>query len=101
MQKGNLAKSIEDCSWGRFLQHVSYKAENAGKYAIGVDAKGTSQICSNYGTRVPKKQSDRIHNSGVCDIVFDRHLNPSTNILRLGASLQEFSPGMPIGSAAG
>jgi len=101
MQNGNLAKSIGDCSWGRFLRYVSYKAENAGKYAIAVDPKGTSQICSNCGTRVPKKLSDRIHNCRVCHIVLDRDLNSSINILRLGTSLQEFAPEMPRGSATG
>ncbi|MGE5443654.1 MAG: RNA-guided endonuclease InsQ/TnpB family protein [Ignavibacteriales bacterium] len=101
MQYGNLAKSIRDCSWGKFLQYVSYKAENGGKYGIAVDPKGTSQICSNCGIRVPKKLSDRIHNCHQCHIILDRDHNASRNIYRLGLSLvpscgteaPAFSPG--------
>lgn len=101
MQNGNLAKSIGDCSWGFFLNCIRYKAEIAGTYAIAVDPRNTSQICSNCGSIVSKKLSDRIHNCSVCHIVLDRDLNSSINILRLGTSLQEFASEMPRGSATG
>jgi putative transposase len=87
MQNGNLAKSIGDSSWGKFLQYITYKAERAGKYAIWVDPRGTSQICSNCGARVPKLLSMRVHICKECHIVLDRDLNASRNILRLGTSL--------------
>ncbi|HEX3037014.1 MAG TPA: transposase, partial [Thermodesulfobacteriota bacterium] len=41
MQNGSLAKPIGDCSWGRFLAMVEYKAEDAGKHAIAVDPQET------------------------------------------------------------
>jgi len=93
MQNGNLAKSIGDCSWGKFLEYITYKAESAGKYAIRVAPRGTSQNCSNCGTRVPKLLSDRVHICNKCHIVLDRDLNASRNILRLGTSLLGLSPG--------
>ena len=93
IKNGNLSKSIGDCSWGRFLQYIAYKAEGAGKYAIGVDPRGTSQNCSTCGARVPKLLSYRVHICNKCHIVLDRDLNASRNILRLGTSLLGFSPG--------
>jgi len=39
----NLAQKILDASWGKFLQILSYKAENAGKTVMKVNPKGTSQ----------------------------------------------------------
>jgi IS605 OrfB family transposase len=93
LKNGNLSKSISDCSWGRFLQYIAYKAESAGKYAIGVDPRGTSQNCSNCGARVPKLLSYRVHICSKCHIVLDRDINASRNILRLGTSLLGFSPG--------
>jgi len=101
MQYGNLAKSIGDCSWGRFIAMIAYKSAESAKYAIAVDPRGTSQLCSNCGSTVPKKLSDRIHNCHSCDIVLDRDLNSSINILRLGTSLQEFAPEMPRASSTG
>jgi len=91
MQNNNLAKSIGDCSWGRFLQYIAYKAESAGKYAIGVAPRGTSQNCSNCGARVPKLLSYRVHICNKCHIVLDRDINASRNILRLGTSLLGFT----------
>lgn len=87
MHYGNLAKSIGDCSWGRFIAMTEYKAENAGKYAIAVESRQTTQRCHNCGTIVAKKLSDRIHNCPVCYIVLDRDLNSSKEILRRGLRL--------------
>jgi len=39
----NLAQKILDASWGKFLQILSYKAENAGKIVMKVDPRGTSK----------------------------------------------------------
>jgi putative transposase len=101
MQYGNLAKSIGDCSWGRLAAMIAHKSAESAKYAIAVDPRGTSQLCSNCGSTVPKKLSDRIHNCHSSHIVLDRDLNSSINILRLGTSLQEFAPEMPRASSTG
>lgn len=39
----NLAQKILDASWGRFLQLLHYKAENAGGVVVEVKPQGTSQ----------------------------------------------------------
>jgi len=39
----NLAGRILDASWGKFLQMLSYKAENAGGMVVKVNPRGTSK----------------------------------------------------------
>jgi len=39
----NLAGKILDASWGKFLQMLSYKAENAGRTLVKVNPRGTSR----------------------------------------------------------
>jgi len=39
----NFAQKILDASWGKFLQMLSYKAENAGKMVMKVNPRGTSK----------------------------------------------------------
>ena len=38
-----LAGKILDASWGKFLQMLSYKAENAGRVLVKVNPRGTSK----------------------------------------------------------
>jgi putative transposase len=54
LAQGNLAKSIMDAAGAILLFQVRYKAESAGAYAIAVNPRGTSQICSACGEKVPK-----------------------------------------------
>lgn len=62
----NLAQKILDASWGKFLQILSYKAENAGKIVMKVNPRGTSKGFK-YGE-------------------LDRDYNASLNILERGLS---------------
>lgn len=87
MTQGSFAKSIHDAGWGKFIEMLKYKAEKAGTYAIAVNPRNTSKICSGCGTIVEKKISDRQHNCPVCELSIHRDLNASYNILRLGTSL--------------
>ncbi|MDI6798626.1 MAG: transposase [Candidatus Aenigmarchaeota archaeon] len=43
MVRSYLAKWISDVSWNRFIQFLSYKAENAGKIVVKVNPRGTSK----------------------------------------------------------
>ena len=85
MARSNLAKSIMDAAWGLLIWCVSYKAEGAGRYAIAVNPRGTSQICSGCGATVKKKLSERVH-SCPCGLVLGRDHNAGINIKHLALS---------------
>jgi len=78
-----LAKSISDTSWARFLQQLSYKAEEAGVWAVGVNPKDTTQVCSGCGNIVPKTLATRKHKCPHCGLIIDRDINAARNILQL------------------
>ncbi|MDA2922001.1 transposase [Patescibacteria group bacterium AH-259-L07] len=79
-----LSKSIADASWGTFLQMLTYKAEEAGVWAQGVNPQHTSQICSNCQKTVPKSLATRIHKCPDCNLTIDRDINAAKNVLTLG-----------------
>ena len=83
---GNFSKSIIDAAWGILLRQISYKAEEAGRYAVAVDPRGTSQLCSGCGEAVPKSLWERTHRCPRCELVLDRDHNAARNILALGRS---------------
>ena len=76
-----LAGSIQDASWNRFIQLLSYKAESAGMKVIKVDARNTSKECSNCGNIREMPLSMREYNCGRCGMQLDRDINASINIL--------------------
>ncbi len=78
-----LAKSISDASWGRFLQQLTYKAVEAGTWAIGINPKETSQVCSGCKTTVQKILAIKIHKCPQCGLIIDRDINAARNILQL------------------
>ncbi len=77
----NLAGSIHDASWNRFLQFLSYKAESAGMKVIAVDAKNTTKQCSNCGNLQDMLLSERIYLCSRCGMKKDRDINAAKNIL--------------------
>jgi len=87
----HLAKSIMDAAWGLLIYCISYKAEQAGRWAVPVNPYRTSQKCSGCGRLVPKKLSDRVH-SCECGLVIGRDHNAGVNILALGMSAAGVSP---------
>lgn len=78
-----MSKSIHDAGWRVLLHAIACKAESAGKHAVAVDPRGTSQECSACGTKVPKDLSERIHRCA-CGLVLDRDHNAALNILARG-----------------
>ncbi len=68
---GMLAKPIHDAAWGMFLFFVTYKAANAGRHAVPVDARGTSQECPFCGAIQHKSLSERRHECA-CGASLDR-----------------------------
>jgi putative transposase len=85
MVRGNLAKSILDAAWAQLVWQITYKAENAGKWAVPVNPRGTSIRCSQCGKDVPKTLADRQHTCP-CGASLGRDHNAALNIKSLGMS---------------
>ena len=76
-----LAGSIQNASWNKFIQLLSYKAESAGMKVMKVDARNTSKECSNCGNIQDMPLSKRTYACQRCKISKDRDINASINIL--------------------
>ncbi len=87
----NLSKSINDASWGKFFELLSYKAEEAGRKVVKVPRfEPTSKTCSQCGAiNQELKLSDRQWVCKSCGVLHDRDYNAAKNILRVGQTLQE------------
>lgn len=77
-------KGISDVAWGRFVQHTSRKAAEAGRAVVLIDPKNTTQACSGCGSIVKKDLSVRVHHCPDCGLKIGRDLNAALNILALG-----------------
>ncbi|MHC1631452.1 MAG: RNA-guided endonuclease InsQ/TnpB family protein [Methanotrichaceae archaeon] len=77
----HLAKSIADHSWGKLIRFTQSKAAKVGKVVELVDARYTSQICSNCGIIVPKTLAQRVHRCSKCGLEMDRDVNAAINIM--------------------
>ena len=84
LKNHHLAKHIQDHAWGKLIQFTQSKAAKAGKVVELVDARYTSQKCSQCGIMVPKTLADRVHRCPNCGLEMDRDLNASLNIRTLG-----------------
>lgn len=84
LSRGWLAKSVNDVAWGAFLKILSFKAAEAGRRYIKVNAAGTSQECSGCGRlpEVPKTLADRLHVCLACGLSLDRDTNAACNVLQ-------------------
>jgi putative transposase len=87
MVQSRFAKSIMDAAWGQLIHRLNCEAEYAGKWVVPVDPRGTTQLCSGCGEKVPKKIWDRHHDCPKCGLSLGRDHNAALNILRLGESL--------------
>jgi putative transposase len=84
LKNHHLAKHIQDHAWGKLIQFTQGKAAKAGKIVELVDARYTSQKCSQCGTMVPKTLAVRVHRCPYCGLEMDRDTNASLNIVTLG-----------------
>lgn len=85
---GFAARQVLDAAWGSFIRILAYKAESAGRELVRVDPRGTSQVCSGCGERVPKGPTVQVHRCPYCGYTSDRDINAARNIQRLGHSLR-------------
>lgn len=81
-----LAKSINDCAWGKFIEILCGKVEDTDRTVIKVPPQNTSQICSSCGIKVHKSLAVRIHHCPSCGLKIHRDHNAALNINRLGQS---------------
>jgi len=78
----HLAKSILDAGWGYLVQHLTSKAEEAGRVVCLVDPRYTSKSCSQCGHVFESLSlSDRWIDCG-CGLSLDRDHNAAINILK-------------------
>ena len=84
LKNHHLAKHIQDHTWGKLIQFTQSKAAMAGKIVELVDARYTSQKCSECGIIVPKTLAVRVHRCPNCGLELDRDINASLNIVTLG-----------------
>ena len=82
LQNHSLARSIQNASWNRFAQMLSYKAESAGMKVIKVDPRNTSKTCSNCGSIRDMPLFMREYDCDRCGMQLDRDINASINILK-------------------
>jgi len=85
MARSNLAKSIMDAAWGVLIWCTTYKAEQAGRWAVPVNPWRSSQKCSGCGKIVPKTLAERTH-ACACGLTLGRDHNAALNHLALGMS---------------
>jgi len=100
LKNHHLAKHIQDHAWGKLIQLTRGKAAKAGKVVELVDARYTSQKCSDCGIIVPKTLADRVHVCPNCGLEMDRDLNASLNIRTLGLrgrAYREMANNQPLG----
>jgi len=86
LSRGMLSGAVHDAGWAAFFAKLSYKAENAGRSLLAVNARGTSQRCP-CGEPNSKRLSDREHVCVRCGLVTTRDHASAMEILRLGRSL--------------
>jgi putative transposase len=86
LASGMLAKSVQDAGWSSFINTLTYKAADAGRQVVQVDARGTSQACL-CGAEVRKTLSQRWHQCEACGLSAPRDHVSAQLILGLGLSL--------------
>ena len=86
-----LAKSINDVSWNRFIQMLSYKEVILGGQLVKVNPRNTSKTCSKCGTIINMPLSKRNFLCPNCGFACHRDLNASLNILKVGTDCAELN----------
>ncbi|HUF83489.1 MAG TPA: transposase [Acidimicrobiia bacterium] len=83
--KAGVNRSILDAGWGQLLRLIAYKAEEAGRTIIAVDAHHTSQTCCACGhVAAGNRPTQAVFHCQACGQVDHADINAATNILRAG-----------------
>jgi len=94
LSQGILSKQVHDASWSTFFNQLSYKAAEAGRELIEVDARYTSQTCPECGSRKKKSLSERKHVCSECGYTAHRDTAAAEVILsRAGQTRRALTSG--------
>ena len=88
LARGMLAKAVHNAAWTQLVQHLTYKAANAGSVLVLVDPRGTSQTCPDCGAIKRKALSQRRH---ICNCGCD--LDRDVAAARIVLARAPFGPG--------
>jgi len=83
-QGRGLRRNFRHAALGTLTWMLTYKAESAGRRLVKVDPRGTSQVCSGCGERVPKQLKDREHHCPHCGLRLHRDHNSALEIEKRG-----------------
>ena len=90
------ARNMLDCSWGKFIQFLTYKAESAGCKVIKINPKNTTKMCSHCGNLQNMPLYKRTYKCKNCGLIIDRDYNSAKNILKLGQELSYVENNSPV-----
>jgi putative transposase len=95
----HLAKSIFDAGWGYLVQHVTSKAEEAGRAVLLEDPRNTSKACSRCG-HIFQEQSlaERWIDCG-CGLSLERDHNAAITFLNRAGQVR-WALSSPVGGLA-
>lgn len=83
--KAGLNRSILDSGWGQLLRLIAYKAEEAGRTIIAVEARYTSQTCGACGhVAAGNRPTQATFRCLACGHEANADANAAINILRAG-----------------
>lgn len=84
MSKGMLSKHTLDAAFGQFLTILGWVCWKRGVFFLKVDANGTSQICPQCDTHVPKDLGVRVHDCPNCGYRTDRDVASAQEVKKRG-----------------
>ncbi len=84
MSRGMLSKHTLDAGFGQFLTILGWVCWKRNVFFLKVDANGTSQICPQCDTHVPKDLSVRIHDCPNCGYRTDRDVASAQEVKKRG-----------------
>ena len=91
LKNHKLAYAISDVSWSEFLRKLSWSAEKRGKTFLKVNAKNTTQTCSECGHICAGEEHIKLGvEDWICPVCGTHHIrdyNASKNILALGLNV--------------
>ena len=91
--KSGLNREILKQTWGMIRQQLEYKAEWAGRTLVAVDARYTSQTCSECGVIDKGSRSGKSFKCVACGYEADADVNAARNILRNSPSGRRLAGG--------